>query len=156
MVVIIRQSFWNAVISYIGILLGFLLSILLYPLILTPDQYGLTLVLFSASFIFTLVALIGFHNIIIRYYPLFNRASPGRHGLLFWALTVPIFGFILFCLIYLGFQDLFVEIYGEQSPLFVEYYLWVIPLTLFYLYYEVLITYQSSFEVTVPGSITMI
>src|SRR5690625_6802398 len=89
--VIIRQSFWNAVISYIGILLGFLLSILLYPLILTPDQYGLTRVLFSASFIFTQVALIGFHNIIIRYYPLFNRASPGRHGLLFWALTVPIF-----------------------------------------------------------------
>jgi len=153
--VIIRQSFWNAVISYIGILLGFLLSILLYPLILTPDQYGLTRVLFSASFIFTQVALIGFHNIIIRYYPLFNRASPGRHGLLFWALTVPIFGFMLFCLIYLGFQDLIVEIYGEQSPLFVKYYLWVIPLTLFYLYYEVLNNYLRSLEDTVTGSFAM-
>src|SRR5690625_7701827 len=62
---------------------------------------------------------------------------------------------MLFCLIYLGFQDLIVEIYGEQSPLFVEYYLWVIPLTLFYLYYEVLINYLRSLEDTVTGSFTM-
>src|SRR5690554_1454172 len=107
--IIVRQSFWNAIISYAGILLGFLLSIVLYPHILSPDQYGLTRVLFSASFISTQVALLGFQNLIIRYFPLFNKASPGRHDLLFWALTIPVFGFILFCLIYLGFGNYIVE-----------------------------------------------
>lgn len=153
--IIIRQSFWNAIISYTGILLGFLLSIVLYPHILSPDQYGLTRVLFSVSFISTQVALLGFQNLIIRYYPLYNRASPGSHGLLFWVLTVPIIGFILFCLIYLGFGNWIVELYGDQSPLFVEYYLWVIPLTLFYLYYEVLNNYLRSLKDTITGSFTM-
>ena len=153
--IIIRQSFWNAVISYAGILLGFLLSIVLYPHILTPDQYGLTRVLFSASFISTQVALLGFQNLIIRYYPLFDKASPGRHGLLFWVLIVPVFGFVLFCLIYLGFGNTIISFYGDQSPLFVEYYWWVVPLTLFYLYYEVLNNYLRSLKDTITGSFTM-
>lgn len=153
--IIVKQSISNLIISYTGIALGFLLTILLYPHILSPDEYGLTRVLFSASFISTQFAHLGFQNLVIRYFPVFKRVAPDNHGFLFWALTVPIIGFLLFAGIYIAADGTIIAYYAEQSPLFVDYYLWVLPLTLFILYFEILNNYLRSLRDSVTGSFAM-
>lgn len=153
--IIVKQSISNLIISYTGIALGFLLTILLYPHILSPDEYGLTRVLFSASFISTQFAHLGFQNLVIRYFPVFKRVAPDNHGFLFWALTVPITGFLLFAGIYIAADGTIIAYYAEQSPLFVDYYLWVLPLTLFILYFEILNNYLRSLRDSVTGSFAM-
>jgi O-antigen/teichoic acid export membrane protein len=153
--IIVKQSLSNLLISYAGISLGFLLTILLYPHILSPDEYGLTRVLFSASFISTQFAHLGFQNLVIRYFPVFKRAAPGNHGFLFWVCTIPIFGFLLFAGIYYAADSTIIAYYAEQSPLFVDYYLWVLPLTLFILYFEILNNYLRSLRDSVSGSFAM-
>lgn len=149
---IVRQSVTNSLITYTGIGLGFILTIFLYPHILDPDQYGLTRVLISASYISSQFAHLGMHNLVMRYYPFFKRADPENHGFLFWAAVVPIIGFALFLLLFFLSDDLLIRFYEEQSALFVEYYLWVVPLTLFILYYEVLNSYLRSLRDSVTGS----
>ena len=150
--IVIRQSIQNAAITYVGIGLGFVLTIFLYPHILNPDQYGLTRVLISASLICSQFAHLGFHNLILRYFPFFKKVSPERHGLLFWALIIPFGGFFLFTLLFFLFDQLIVSLYSDRSPLFADYYLWVIPLTLFVLYFEVLNNYLRSLRDAVSGS----
>lgn len=153
--IIVKQSISNLVISYTGIALGFLLTILLYPHILSPDEYGLTRVLLSASFVSMQFAHLGFQNLVIRYFPVFKRAAPENHGFLFWALTVPVIGFMLFGGIYIAADGTIIAYYAEQSPLFVDYYLWVLPLTLFILYFEILNNYLRSLRDSVTGSFAM-
>lgn len=150
--IIVRQSIFNSLITYAGIGLGFILTILLYPHILSPDEYGLTRVLISVSFICSQFAHLGFQNLILRYFPFFKKANPQKHGLLFWALTIPFFGFLLFSILFVLFDDLLINYYVEKSPLFVDYYLWVIPFTFFILYFEVLNNYLRSLMDSTTGS----
>ncbi|MEX0944026.1 MAG: polysaccharide biosynthesis C-terminal domain-containing protein [Balneolaceae bacterium] len=151
--VIVRQSITNSIITYAGIGLGFILTIFLYPHILNPDQYGLTRVLISASYISSQLAHLGMHNLVMRYYPFFKKADSKSHGFLFWAITIPIIGFAIFTLLFFLADDLLIRFYEERSILFVEYYLWVLPLTLFILYYEVLNSYLRSLKDSVTGSL---
>ncbi len=139
--------------SYVGISLGFVLTILLYPHILAPEEYGLTRVLISASYMCSQFAHLGFQHLVIRYYPFFRNAAPDGHGLLFWVITIPFVGFLIFTLLFLLAGDLIIGYYSDQSPLFVEYFLWVIPLTLFILYFEILNSYLRSLRDSVTGSL---
>ncbi|NBC66420.1 MAG: oligosaccharide flippase family protein [Bacteroidetes bacterium] len=150
--IIVRQSISNTLISYLGIALGFVLTILMFPNILRADQYGLTRVLISASFISSQFAHLGFQNLVIRYFPFFKKADPEQHGFLFWIITIPIVGFLIFTLIYFLASDLIIQYYNERSPLFVDYYLWVLPLTLFIIYFEVLNNYLRSLRDSTTGS----
>ncbi len=151
--IIVRQSVSNTIISYIGISLGFVLTILLYPHILTPGEYGLTRVLISASYICSFFAHLGFHNVIIRYFPFFKKAAPDNHGFLFWTLVIPAIGFLLFIVLFFIGRDSLIAFYSERSPLFTDYYLWVIPITLFLVYFEVLNNYLRSLRDSVSGMI---
>lgn len=152
--VIVRQSLSNSLITYTGIGLGFILTIFLYPHILNPDEYGLTRVLISASYISSQFAHLGMHNLVMRYYPFFKKVDPERHGFLFWAITIPILGFLLYTILFFMADDLLIHFYEDRSALFVEYYLWVLPLTLFILYYEVLNSYLRSLRDSVTGSLS--
>ncbi len=150
--IVARQGFYNTVISYAGIGLGFVTTILLYPHIMQPEQYGLTRVLISASMIGSQFAHLGFRNLIFRFHPLFKKMDSKNHGLFFWTLTVPLAGFMIFALIYLALSDFIRDYYSGQSPLFIEYYFWVIPITFFMLYFEVLNSYLRSLKDSVTGS----
>lgn len=151
--IVIKQSFFNAIITYTGIVLGFVLTVLLYPHILNPDQYGLTRVLISASFISSQFAHLGVRNSIIKFFPLFRNVSGKDHGMLFWVLVIPVVGFLIFGLLFWLFHDLLIQYYIDQSPLFVEYYLWILPVTFFLLFYEVLNSYLRSLHDSTTGSI---
>jgi len=150
--IVIRQSIINAAITYLGIGLGFVLTIFLYPHILNPDQYGLTRVLISAALICSQFAHLGFHNLILRYFPFFKKVYPDGHGLLFWAFLIPFVGFLIFALLFFLFDERLISIYSDRSPLFADFYLWVLPLTLFVLYFEVLNNYLRSLRDAVSGS----
>ena len=47
--IVVRQSTRNAVVSYLGVGLGFLNVVVLYPRLLSDDQFGLTRLLISES-----------------------------------------------------------------------------------------------------------
>lgn len=151
--IIIRQSLWNAALTYAGIILGFVTTILLYPFILEPEQYGLTRILISVSFIGAQFSHLGIRNLIIRFFPLFRRMDKNNHGLLFWSLIIPFFGFLIFSLIYFLGSEMIQGYYTDQSPLFVDFYMWVLPITLFILYFEVLNNYLRSLHDSTTGSI---
>lgn len=150
--VIKQQSIVNTFITYIGIALGFISTIYLYPNFLEPDQYGLTRLLLSVSFVFTQFAHLGMNNTAIRFFPYFEDDSNDHNGFLFLVLVVPITGFLLFLGFIFLFSDLLISYY-DSSTLFGDYYLLLIPIVFGLLYFEVINSYVRARLHSIPGSI---
>lgn len=150
--VIKQQSIVNTFITYIGIVLGFISTIYLYPNFLEPDQYGLTRLLLSVSFVFTQFAHLGMNNTAIRFFPYFEDDTNDHNGFLFLVLVVPITGFILFLGVIFLFDDLLISYY-DTSTYFRDYYLLLIPIVFGLLYFEVINSYVRARLHSVPGSV---
>ncbi|MDZ7690390.1 MAG: oligosaccharide flippase family protein [Balneolaceae bacterium] len=150
--VIIRQSIQNTVIAYVGVLLGFVSTIILYPRVLTTDQYGLIQNLIALAMISTQFAHLGMKNTIIRYFPYFKETRTNKYGLLFLTIVIPLAGFLFFCVFFFLFDDQLVRYYTDQSQLFEQYYLFLVPLVGMVLYFEVLNSYVRALQDSVTGS----
>lgn len=150
--VIAKQSIQNTLISYLGVALGFVSTMLLFPNILTPDQYGLTRFLLSPALVFAQFAHLGIKNIVIRYFPYFKDTEESRSRLLTLTVLVPLIGFLLFALLFISFEGQLLDYYGERSPLFSEYYFYLIPLVFAILFFETLNNYVRALQDSVTGS----
>jgi O-antigen/teichoic acid export membrane protein len=136
--IIIRQSVRSTVVSYIGVALGFIVTIWLYPRILTAEEYGLTRVIISLAAVSSQFAKLGIDNTIIRYFPYFNDEAKDHHGFLFLILIIPLTGFLLLAIVLLAGQDFIIQYFEEHSGLLVNYYLLLLPMVLFSLFFNVL------------------
>ncbi|MDR9418101.1 lipopolysaccharide biosynthesis protein [Gracilimonas sp.] len=150
--IIKTQGIINSIITYIGIGLGFISTLYLYPNFLEPDEYGLTRLLLSVSFIFSQFAHLGMKNTAIRFFPYFENSDKKHNGFLFLTLTIPLVGFLLFLVVVFFFDGLLLNYYSD-SPLFTEYYWFLIPLVFGILYFEVLNSYIRARLHSVPGSV---
>lgn len=151
--IIKRQGIINSFIIYIGIGLGFISTLYLYPNILTQEQYGLTRLLLSIAFIFAQIVHLGMKNVPIKFFPYFKDKAKNHNGFLFLVLVVPFLGFIFFLLFFFGFKYYLLQYYQDSSELFVDYYLFLIPLVVGIVYFEVTNSFVRSLHDSVPGSI---
>lgn len=147
--IIVRQSLLNSINNYIGVALGFITTILLFPNIFSPDEYGLTRVLISFSMVYGLVSELGIKQTIVRYFPYFKDPEKDHHGVLFLTLVGSIFGFCLFLILFFLLKPLITSAYIQQSPLFSEYMLFSIPLVFAILFFSNLSNYVKALLDTV-------
>lgn len=135
--IIIRQSVRSTVFSYIGVALGFIMTIWLYPNILEAEQYGLTRLIIALAAVCSQFAKLGMDNTIIRYFPYFKNFNKNHNGFLFIALLVPLLGFLLMALVLLLGQDFIIQYFKERSALLADYYLLLLPMIFFTLFFNV-------------------
>lgn len=128
--IVIRQSIKTTGISYIGFAIGYLNTLLLFPLVLTKEQIGLTRLLISVSFLFATFASLGAGNIPTKFFPYFRDESKQHNGILPLILSLGLFGFILFVSLFFLFKDVIFSIYSNNSPLLLDYFYYFIPFTL--------------------------
>jgi len=133
--VIAKQSIRGTIVTYLGIAVGVVTTFFVLTRFLTTEEIGLARVLVDAATLFIGLAQLGTGSSIIRFYPYFKeKDSEEDHGFFFWALTVPFIGFVLFALLYWACRVPLGAWFGDKSPLFVEYYYFVLPLAFFMLY----------------------
>ena len=77
-----RQALYNTLLIYVGIGLGFLNVVILYPKVLASEEYGLTRLILSIVTIAAQVAQLGMENTVIRFFPYFRDAQRKHRGLL--------------------------------------------------------------------------
>ena len=133
--VIAKQSIRGTIVTYLGIAVGVVTTFFVLTRFLTTEEIGLARVLIDTAILFIGLAQLGTNASIIRFYPYFReKDSEEDHGFFFWALVVPFIGFVLFALIYWACRVPIGAWFGDKSPLFVEYYYFVLPLAFFMLY----------------------
>ena len=133
--VIAKQSIRGTIVTYLGIAVGVITTFFVLTRFLTTEEIGLARVLIDAATLFIGLAQLGTYASVIRFYPYFKeKESEEDHGFFFWAMVVPFVGFVLFALIYWACRVPLGAWFGDKSPLFVEYYYFVLPLAFFMLY----------------------
>lgn len=143
--IIVRQSIYNSFFSYIGIALGFITTVKLFPTILTEDQYGLTRAMLSVMIISSQVALLGSSSSIVRFFPEVKSEAnnPSKAYPVF--LIAPFFGSLIVLGVMLGFQDFVLSFFIEKSPLIGEYYYFILLLIFGYSFFALLDNFLKAF-----------
>lgn len=133
--IIAKQSIRGTIVTYLGIAVGVVTTFFVLTRFLTTEEIGLARVLIDAATLFIGLAQLGTNASIIRFYPYFReKGSEEDHGFFFWASVVPFIGFVVFAIIYWACRVPLGAWFGDKSPLFVEYYYFVLPLAFFMLY----------------------
>lgn len=137
--VIAKQSFKGTVVNYLGVVIGFLTTFFVLTRFLSPEEIGLSRVLIDAATIFVSLAGLGTSSSILRFHPYFADSKSRDHGFFFLTTIIPFIGFLLFSGVYCAFHTSIQRFFAEKSPLFVNYYYFVLPIAFFLLY-------QTTFE----------
>lgn len=153
--VILKQGIQNTIITYGGVALGFVITIWMYPHILTVEQYGLTRALLSLAMVSTQLAGLGMKNTIIRFFPFFRNKKNNHNGFLFLALAVPFLGFLILALGMYLFRPGIIHFFIERSELLVGYYWFILPLAFCILFFHVTTSFVQALYDTVMSSFLM-
>jgi O-antigen/teichoic acid export membrane protein len=137
--IIRKQSIVSSIIIYTGFVVGALNTWFFTSHYFTPEQYGLTRVIFDIGQTFFALANLGTIPIMYRFYPYYRDRLPlGKRDLFAKMLLIGLLGFVILCIASFFFKDLIVEKYGTNSPLLVQYFYVIYPFTFFFLIFSLL------------------
>lgn len=128
-----RQSILSTFAIVAGFVLGGINMVLLFPKVLTGEEFGLTRVVNDFSVIAANFATLGALPVMYKFFPLYRRYLPAeRNDLPFITLFVFVTGIVITGLILALFQPQIIAAFGRNNPIFPGYYWLVFPFTLFY------------------------
>ena len=141
---IAKQATINTMLAYLGIGLGFLNVVLLYPQVLRSDEFGLTRLLLSVATVASQVAQLGMENTVIRYFPYFKDTERDHRGLLSWVLLFGTVVGLLAMLVIGAGHGVLSGIFSDENALYARYGLFLLPLILSEVYFILLRSYSRS------------
>lgn len=125
--VIQKQGITNAVITYTGVLIGFVSLLFIQPRLLEPEELGLTRIIIAAASLIATILPLGVTSVTAKFFPYFRNESKKHHGYFGFMLLFPLVG-TLFCgiLVYV-FKDAIIHQYIDQSLLFTRFFDLLLP-----------------------------
>jgi O-antigen/teichoic acid export membrane protein len=150
--VIKRQGIKNTIITYIGILIGAINIIFIQPKLLTPEELGLTRLLYDFAYIIGLAVPLGLPNIIVKFFPFFKDRNLKHNGFAGIILIVFLVGFVISAVSLLFFKPTITSHYIDKASLFVQYFSFIIPFTFIVSAITITTAYcQALFKSTIPS-----
>lgn len=150
--IVIRQSFWTSVISYIGVVLGYVNLLYLYPRFLDPDQIGLLRTITDAAILFAAFAQAGLSQTIARYFPQYSKDRDEGQKFINLIFVLSLGAFILFATVFFLLKNNITSFFGDNAGQLESYLILILWLT----FIMMLITLTESFsranlKVTTPN-----
>lgn len=133
-----KHVYKNTLVSYIGMVVAYVNTILLFPFFTNNEEYGLYNLMISLSVLYSLVASLGIPQIISKYFPFYRTADRKHNGFIHWTATFSMVGFAAATLLFVILKPVIVHAYIGTSPLFVKYYYYLVPLALFTVFFNFL------------------
>ncbi len=149
--IIQKQSISGTIYSYIGVILGFVITVVLYTQILSTEEIGLLRVIVSYATLFAQFAGLGFSAVSVKMFPSFRNPEKKHHGFLGLSLIVGLVGFLIALVVYLILEPVIVDQSQDKSALFNDYFYYVVPLILFTLLFNIFDTYYRVLYNAVKG-----
>ncbi len=146
-----QQAFKNSLVLYLGLFLGYINVVVLFPKVFSPDEFGLTRLILAFSNVLSIASNLGFKNVTVRYLPYFKDKKRQHSGFLLLVFLVPLFGFFILGGILLGFSPTIKETFYSDSTLFIQKFYFLFPIALFLLLFQALFAYSKAlFASTFP------
>lgn len=151
--IIQRQSIKSTIYTYIGTLVGFIYTALIWPNFLSKSEIGALNLLVSYAIIFAQLSSLGINHVIIRFFPFFKEDKKKKGGFLLFILLVAGVGFLLVLFVYYIIKPGLLERNQSQSPLFAQFFFLVVPITFFTLFYNLFDAYARGLYYSTTGSL---
>ncbi len=138
--VVIKQSVQSSIVSYFGIGVGFVNTILLFPKMLSLEEIGLFKLLLSFCIILMPILQFNGSAAFTKFYPFYQKKDNYNSFITFF-LLLPLVGFLLLGIAFVFWKDyLFLALFSEKSPLFINYSWTLLPLVFFFMFSNLLET----------------
>ena len=144
-----KQSILISVFAYLGVGLGYVNVVLLFPRFFSPEEFGLTRVLVAAVGILSQFALFGMVNSVIRFFPFFKDKDAGHNGLLSRALALGLVGIGIMSILLFLFKPYIVLHYLDRSALVADFYILLFPYLVFEVLFQVFRAYARALHFAV-------
>jgi O-antigen/teichoic acid export membrane protein len=144
-----RQASQNTLINYAGVAIGFLNIVILFPLFLSEEEFGLTRLVLSMATTMAQLSSFGVHRIAVKFFPVFRKEPHENNGLMITLLILSGIGFITLTFLYLLFRSNILEYYKDDSALFADYYFWIPIVSLGFLAFIVFESFLQALRKTV-------
>ncbi|WP_461640235.1 lipopolysaccharide biosynthesis protein [Labilibaculum euxinus] len=151
--IIRQQTIKGTVVSYFGAILGLINTGILFPRFLDPDQIGLIVWLGSITTVAAQFSTLGFNSVTARLFPYFRNENRNHNGYLFILFWVGMSGFFLSLLCYFLLHPLAAHLYADDSPLYLDYLIYLIPLVFFTLFFSLFDGYNRVMYDAVSGTV---
>ena len=125
-----KQSIISTVLVYGGFVIGFINTYLFtrQGSVFTPEEYGLTTIFIAVGNLMYAFANMGMVAVVYKFFPYYEDNLPKKkNDLLTWTLLISCIGFVFVILSGFVFKDLIIRKFGGNSPLFLQYYMWIFP-----------------------------
>ncbi|MFT7029903.1 MAG: O-antigen/teichoic acid export membrane protein [Marinoscillum sp.] len=119
--IVIRQSFWASLITYVGISVGYINSLILFPYFLDVERYGLVRLVQSNGMILIPLALIGMNGVYTKYFPEFKDNPKLSNQIISFQLVIIFLGGLFFSSLVFLFRQPIETFYAEKSSLYNDY-----------------------------------
>jgi len=151
--VIKRQGIKQSVVTYVGMLIGAVNLLVLYPLALTKEQIGISKFVLDTAVLASPFLFWGGAELIVRFFPKFKDEQNGHRGYLFFLHLIFGIGALTLLVLSFLFKDQLLGFYSEKSALFEDYLPFVLPLAFLLTSAGIFTSYASNFQRIVVPSI---
>jgi len=137
-----NQSIRNSISFYIGMAVGAINTVIIYPNVFNdhPEHFGLIQILIAYALVVSTFTTFGIPKIFVRFFP----AIKEKGQLYFLSLMTPLLGFVFALLSYFLFKEQIFELLNA-SPLLRDNFFYIILLVFFIGFYDVLTAISRSF-----------
>lgn len=145
---IAQQSIQTTIFSYIGVVLGYINVLWLYPYALDATELGTFRTIQDLGLLLVPFAQLGVGHGITRYFP---KLDGNQSAFLSYSLMISMLGFGVISALFFGFKDQVIGLFATNSPEVINFLGVVLLITLFGLLSSVLDAYGRSYlKVAIP------
>lgn len=137
-----NQSIKNSISFYIGMAIGAINTVIIYPNVFkdNPEHFGLIQILIAYAIFVSTITTFGIPKTFVRFFP----AIKEKGQLYFLSLITPLVGFVLASISYILFKEEFFVLLNA-SDLLKENFFYIVLLVFFIGFYDVLTSISRSF-----------
>ncbi len=149
--IVIRQSAISTTISYIGVVIGYVNLLILFPRYMSPEEVGLARIIQDAAMLMVPFAQLGTAQLIVKYFPENHGKDQYKEfiGIIFSILTLTL---ILFALLFILLKSPLANYFSTRSPEVSEYLNYILGLALVLAIYQVMVAFsQSTLNIILPN-----
>ncbi len=125
--IIKRQSLKTSIVNYVGVLIGVVFFVFVFPHIISEEYLGLIGLLQNLTFILVSLPMLGMAHVLLRFFSVWKNDETANHFNAFSLIAMGV-ALIIFAIAYYLLKDPIINTYSTRSALFVPYYLLIIPL----------------------------
>lgn len=149
--IIIRQSFVSTILTYLGVIIGYVNILIMFPNYMSPDEVGLTRTIQDASMLLVPFVQLGVSQLIIKYFPKYEKeAFYSEFVSLIFGLFI--IGSLLFICVFLVFKNDISHYFSKNSDAVNQYLFYILGLAILLSMHQLLVSFaQSLHNIVLPN-----